>query len=190
MSGPDLKAKFLAGIGSPTPTGCMEWTKGRRGKGYGVLNVGSARVGAHRYAWELAHGPIPPGMLVCHRCDNPPCVNVEHLFLGTPFDNMRDMTAKGRGNIGPATAARLARPETWATGDRNGSRLHPERLARGERHGHAKLSAQQVMAIRAEYAAGGVFQHELARKFGVTQGLVSGIVRLARWAHVAAEAAP
>ena len=60
--------------------------------GYGSTSKGLA----HRVAWEKAHGPIPKGMYVLHRCDNPPCINVEHLFLGTQAENMRDMAAKGR----------------------------------------------------------------------------------------------
>lgn len=55
------------------------------------------QVYAHRYAWVLANGPIAPGLVVCHTCDNPPCINVDHLFIGTQADNVRDMYAKGRG---------------------------------------------------------------------------------------------
>jgi len=53
-------------------------------------------VPTHRFAWELANGPIPEGMFVCHKCDNPPCCNVDHLFLGTPKENTTDMVNKGR----------------------------------------------------------------------------------------------
>jgi hypothetical protein len=76
---------------------CWEFAGPTR-KGYGQLGVGSGRhISAHRISWELANGPIPDGMQVLHTCDNPPCVNPAHLFLGTHQDNMDDMVAKGRG---------------------------------------------------------------------------------------------
>lgn len=81
------------------PSGCIEWTGATNSNGYGHLGRGGRRepkVMAHRLAWELARGPIPAGMHVCHSCDNPPCCNVEHLFLGTRSDNMSDMVSKGR----------------------------------------------------------------------------------------------
>ena len=79
---------------------CVEWSGGRNQQGYGLLQVNRRRYVAHRWAWEQAHGPIPEGMHVLHRCDNPPCYNVDHLFLGTHQDNMTDMTTKGRARGG------------------------------------------------------------------------------------------
>ena len=74
---------------------CIEWTGAKR-RGYGAVRYKGAIWGAHRAAWDAQVGPIPDGMIVCHSCDNPACVNVEHLFLGTHLDNARDKGAKGR----------------------------------------------------------------------------------------------
>jgi hypothetical protein len=86
--------------------GCWNWTAGGNGVGYGIIWSGVKRECAHRVSWELAHGPIPEGKWVLHRCDNPGCVNPEHLFLGDNTANVRDMHSKGRGwgGIGPDTA--------------------------------------------------------------------------------------
>lgn len=75
---------------------CWEWTLGRLEWGYGRFAVGRGEVKAHRMAYELAVGPVPDGLMVCHHCDNPPCCNPSHLFVGDGFDNMGDMAAKGR----------------------------------------------------------------------------------------------
>lgn len=77
-------------------TRCHEWQRSRRRWGYGQLYVDGENVPAHRFAWERVNGPIPDGMHVCHRCDNPPCVNPDHLFLGTNTDNRRDSVLKER----------------------------------------------------------------------------------------------
>ena len=74
----------------------MVWTGTRFASGYGRITQNGKRARAHRVAFELFVGPIPSGMHVLHRCDNPPCVNPSHLFIGTHLDNMRDMEAKGR----------------------------------------------------------------------------------------------
>lgn len=81
-------------------TGCIEWAGSKNRKGYGKISIGSnTKLTAHRVAWEEANGPIPKGMCVLHRCDNPACINTDHLFLGTFADNHKDMDAKGRRGV-------------------------------------------------------------------------------------------
>ena len=81
--------------------GCWEWQGGKASMRYGRFRYHTStgevlHVPAHRFAWTLAYGSIPDGMYVCHKCDNPPCVRPDHLFLGTPGDNVRDMVTKHR----------------------------------------------------------------------------------------------
>jgi HNH endonuclease len=79
---------------------CEEYPGYRNRRGYGVIGRHTGNKLAHRVSYELHIGPIPEGMLVCHHCDNPPCINPKHLFLGTQKDNMGDCSSKGRtGNV-------------------------------------------------------------------------------------------
>jgi hypothetical protein len=103
--------------------GCWLWTGGTTNGGYGVIGVGRGRLHrAHRISWEIANGPIPDGLKVLHRCDNPPCVNPAHLFLGTQVDNMRDCAAKGRHKLKAQTHCKrgheFTAENTYAVGDR------------------------------------------------------------------------
>lgn len=86
----------LARWSQDSDTGCRVWVGHTNEKGYGHLRVGGRMRAAHRLSYELHYGPIPAGMHVCHRCDNPSCINHLHLFLGTNGDNVRDKVAKGR----------------------------------------------------------------------------------------------
>ncbi len=132
---------------------CIEWHGARKPDGYGVTSVNGRTHRAHRVAYENAHGPIPEGMFVCHTCDNRGCVNPGHLWLGTPSDNMRDMAEKGRA-----------------------------RGARGEEHHSARLTADDVRAIRARL--GSASQKELAVEYGVSKSAISKVATGRLWSHV------
>lgn len=101
-------------VDGPTPVHrpdlgpCSEWTGGCNRSGYGQFRPvsGQPPIKAHRFAWILAFGAIPAGLSVLHRCDNPVCVRINHLFLGTHQDNMDDMLAKGRGAAPAALRSR------------------------------------------------------------------------------------
>lgn len=158
------KALFDSKI-SKAQSGCWEWGGDKSLFGYGRCCAtfgGKKRIlAAHRVAWMFANGPIPSGMCVCHKCDNPSCVNPGHLFLGTIADNNRDRHAKGRD----------------ATGARAGSFVHAERMLRGERHPRAKVSDADVVEIRRAYFAGEATQKQLGERFGIRDTQVSNIVR-------------
>lgn len=108
---------------------------------------------AHRVAWLLERGPIPHGVKILHRCDNPPCVNWRHLFDGTMQDNVDDMMAKGR-----------------------------QVSKRGEEHPFAVLTEAQVQEIRARYVGGDHSYASLARLFGMSKSQIGSILTRKKWA--------
>ncbi len=96
---PSVQRRFETKCGKPNEHGCIEWLGSKTHRGYGIVRLrgaNSKRTTAHRLAWVLKRGAIAPEILVLHRCDNPSCVNVDHLFIGTPADNVQDMVAKSR----------------------------------------------------------------------------------------------
>jgi hypothetical protein len=147
---------------------CWIWTAGKT-EGYGEIQDNGTKWRAPRLAWTLVNGTIPDGLIICHRCDNPACVNPAHLFLGTHGDNARDRASKRRGNS--------------PTGDRHGSRTHPERWYHGSQAPTAKLTESVVAEIRERYARGGISQESLGAEYGVCQTQVGRIVRREEWAH-------
>jgi hypothetical protein len=94
-----LTQRFWAKVKIGAADACWEWQGFRLPKGYGTIGVGGRAGGkqlAHRVSYELEYGLIPEGLLVCHSCDNPPCVNPKHLYVGSYADNLTDMHRKGR----------------------------------------------------------------------------------------------
>ncbi len=93
-----MEERFWAKVQLGSSEECWIWQAALKRDGYGLFRVESyvAMRSAHRVSWEIAFGEIPTGMQVLHRCDNPPCVNPSHLWLGTQQDNIRDMNEKGR----------------------------------------------------------------------------------------------
>lgn len=168
---------------------CWEWTAGRWTRfGYGRLKYHGVDYRAHRLVWAQLRGPIPHGLCVLHQCDNPPCCNPAHLFLGTKADNTADMMAKGRGRwVAPHLCGEMSssrrHPERLPRGDAHWTRRMPERLVvrRGEQHYAAQFTWEQVREIRSRYAAGGVQQKQLAAEYGVNFRTIWNIVRHRYW---------
>lgn len=97
-----LQDRFWSKVNKGLDSECWEWT-GNCAKGYGKIGIGGkhgATLPTHRVSWEIHHGLIPEGLWVLHKCDNPKCVNPNHLFLGTASDNAKDMAAKNRNKNG------------------------------------------------------------------------------------------
>jgi hypothetical protein len=142
---------------------CLVWQGAVNKKGYGVIGRGRAGEGnvlTHRGAWESVNGPVPPGIDVRHSCDNPPCVAIGHLLLGTRKQNMQDAVDRGR----------------TARGQRNGRSTLTDDDIRA-------IRAEARIASGVGKRDGNTKQ--IAEKYGVTPSTVGLIVRRKRWAHVA-----
>ena len=138
-------------------TPCIEWRGCRIPKGYGMFTKDGVTQYAHRAALEEKLGrPIKKGMECLHSCDNPPCINLDHLTEGTRGDNMKDMHCKGR-----AQGKQLAPPGIYSPGETNPM---------------AKLFDDEAEEIRRLYKAGQYLQRELALLFGVSQPTISNII--------------
>ena len=144
----DIKDRFFKKIKINPENGCWEFQGALSRFGHGRIGFRLKIYLTHRLSYEIHNGPIPEGLNVCHKCDNPPCCNPEHLFLGTQNDNVLDAVKKGRMKAYP--------------------------VMKGERNPASKLKNCQVFQIRKELNAG-VKGSELARKYKISKVQISRI---------------
>lgn len=133
---------------------CWTWVANTTPTGYGMFWFKGKMRRAHRVAWILTNGPIPDGLCVCHRCDNPGCMNPQHLFLATQEGNIQDRVQKGRS----------ARP-------------------RGEEINTAKITAKQAVEIRRRTDEGEV-PARIAEDYPISRRMVAAIKNRENWRHV------
>src|SRR6266581_8958520 len=137
----NLTKRLWRKVDRSNPDACWTWMGSKSQTGYGYMgNFGGSKL-VHRISYELAYGPIPDGLLVCHHCDNRLCVRPDHLFLGTVKENAQDAVQKGR-------------------------------VPHGERQYRSRLTAEQVLEIRAKYVHRYGMLLQLAKEYGVSFGTI------------------
>jgi len=163
-----IKTRFWSHVTKGNNNDCWEWFGAHDHFGYGHLKILGKLVSSHRLSWVLHKGKIPLNMCVLHRCDNPKCINPDHLFLGTKKDNNLDKETKGRAN--------------HAFGNRHGRYVSPWD-SRGEKNSNAILTKKQVIMVR-EMAKKGYSIALLSRKLSVSEGCLRNIVKRRTWKHL------
>lgn len=146
----NMTKRIMARVKVNEQTDCWEWQGYKCKKGYGRITISSGKyVLVHRYMYEHCVGKIPDGLFVCHSCDNPKCCNPEHLWVGTDSDNQQDSIEKGRKNA-PC----------------------------GEKHWKSKITNKERKLIVKEYTLGNVGTRALAKKLGISRGMVMTAIKL------------
>lgn len=163
--------RFWSKVDKKSTADCWLWLDAKGKKGYGRFKAGGVSMLAHRTAWQLTHGPIPPytgdgSICVCHKCDVRACCNPAHLFIGSNIDNVRDRDNKGR----------------QSSGQRHRDAMR--HLTSRDFNLNAKLNLTQVREIRSLYSGGGVLQSDLAKKYGVTTACIGLITRRQSWINI------
>ena len=142
-------------VSKKSDTECWEWLGCKHDEGYGRFRSDGKFISAHKFSYALHFGDIPEGLCVCHKCDNPPCCNPNHFFLGTKKDNSNDRDVKGR-NVNK----------------------------RGEENGSSKLKEQQVLEIRASYIPFKCTVRKLASTYNVSAATIKLVIARKRWSHI------
>jgi len=144
-----------------TNDGCWEWTGAKNDNGYGVIGRGRRGGGiikAHRLSYEIFHADeLSPEQVICHRCDNPACVNPAHLFIGTQAENLKDMREKRRGS----------KPPVFKGTDNHKAKLNEEKVRR-------------VFKLRQD----GLSTYRIAEEFGVSRPAICQVLNRNTWRHV------
>lgn len=152
-------ARFWSKVEIGNPDECWEWKAGNNGRGYGKFYVGgdgNPQRYAHRISWSLANGDIPEGLILCHKCDNPKCINPDHLFLGTQAENMQDASKKGR-----------CKPS----------------MAHGNSSGHNKIDEKDIPDVK-KMIAEGVSLKTIADIYGVSKQSIFHIKTGRNWSWI------
>lgn len=162
---------FCGRIKRKESSDCLEWQGDINNSGYGVMSVVRAGkrklIGVHRYSWERTHGKIPDGLCVCHKCDNPKCVNVDHLFIGTRKDNNHDRSLKNR------SGKRVFTDE---------ERFKYSCINSGEKNNSAKLTEKEVIQIK--NIRGKFTRKEIAKRFNVSLSCIKDIFGGKTWKYL------
>lgn len=209
-----FEKRFWKRVNKNTGTECWHWAAGVGSRGYGEVKRVGVKMVASRAAYEIANGPIPEGMYVCHKCDNPRCVRPDHLFVGTCRDNIRDSVKKGRFGackltpkqveeirmlsekysnkdiakmfgVAPNTISYIITGRGWKSVTGGANRSRGHvGVFSGVKNPCCKLTENDVLEIRKAYKPIYGSLTKLANKYGMTISGIRRIVHRFNWKHI------